>query len=142
MNVKEINGKKTRMLEPVFWKAGSLYVRVDEGESHYVYEVVSTPKPSVLPTLDEYDMPKSGDSGNFEVFAKRIVPKISFDKNESYEMVEKYPSNEEWGSYAWTYTQWDNVVRAVRKKFFGQPFYNENDREFIREFMEDISTFN
>lgn len=143
MMIKEINGKKVRLLEPVFWKSGSLFVRVKEGDEFYVYSVtIGGDKPKVLPSIDELRMPKSGDRGNYEIIKKTIRPKHPLDKNESYEAVEHYPTCEEWGKLALSYTQWDNVERCIRKKFYGQPFYNEQDREFIREMMNDMTLYN
>ena len=142
MTVKNINGVPTRMLEEVFWRNGSLFVRVAEGDDYFVYEVTSCPRPKVMPKLSDCVMPKAGDTGNFEIITKRIVPKSSLDKNTEYEQIEKYPSNEEWGSFAWTYTQWDNVARAVRKKFHGKPFYDEKDREKIMAYLNDMSLYN
>lgn len=142
MSIKEINGVPTRMLDEVFWKNGSLFVRVGEGEKYFVYEVASCPKPDVLPSIDKIPMPKKGDTGNFELIVKRIVPKSTLDTHEEYEQIEKYPSNEEWGQFAWTYTEWNNIERAIRKKFFGQPFYDEKDREEISKHLNQMSMYN
>ena len=142
MEIKEIEGKKVRMLEPVFWKNGSLFSKVAEGEEYYVYEVVSCPRPKVIPTIDRILKPKSGDTGNFELFCKRIANKHPLDKCEEYEMIDAYPSTSQWGSLAWTYTQWDNVKRAIRKKFFGEPFYNQEDEEQTKKLLCSMETYN
>ena len=142
MKIENVNGIPTRMLEDVFWRNGSLFVRVAEGEEYFVYEVSSCPRPKVMPKLSDCIMPKAGDTGNYEIIAKRILPKSNLDSNPAYEQIEKYPSNEEWGSFAWTYTKWDNVVRAIRNKFYGKPFYDENDKEVIKELLSSMELYN
>ena len=142
MRIEEIDGKSVRMLEKVFYKNGALFTRVEEGERYYVYRVSFCPKPEKLPSEDEIIKPDEGDFGNYELIVKRITPKHHLDENEGYDFIEAYPSTSQWGTYAWTYTRWSNIKRAIKNKFLGEPFYNEEDADFVKSLIGDMTTYN
>ena len=111
MKIEMINGNPTRMLDEWVKTNGTKYKKIEEGDNYYVYS----------------EGGGLGETGNFEIILKVYKKKSDFDKHTEYTHIEHYPATSEWGKYAWSYTRYENVKRFIRKKFFGETFYNDED---------------
>ena len=100
LEIEQIGGHPTRMLGSVVrMPQERTFIRIMEGSDFYVYSEGGV----------------TAEYGNFEIILKRYAPKHPLDKNEAYTNIEVYPSSEEWGRTAWTFTQRKFLEKFIKK---------------------------
>ena len=96
---------KIKNLETEFVAGKKTYRQIEETEEYYVYEVVDEDAPTY-----------------YEIFCKRIKPISGFRLNspiyKDYTHFVAYPSDEEFGAWAWCCSNKARVEMIKRIKFF------------------------
>lgn len=96
---------KIKEIEKTFEKGKRVYRQIEATEEYYVYEVVDEDAPTY-----------------YEIFSKRIKPVkgvlLNSDKYKDYTHFVAYPSDEEFGAWAWCCSNKERVEMIKRIKFF------------------------
>ncbi|MEM9076285.1 MAG: hypothetical protein AAGC43_04560 [Bacteroidota bacterium] len=89
--------KEVKLLQKVFTKGDKIYKQVDSKETAYIYQVED----------------KETNQSYFEVFTRKTQQAYDFEAKEPLDhLVERYPHNEAFGYWAWTYSRGEDVGKA------------------------------
>lgn len=116
MRIEEINGNKTRVLENEFSKGERKFIKVRQFSLEH-------------PAFNLYKVYFHADTDMeyhvLELFRVKYGKKSSLDKNQNYTHIEKYPSDSDFGVWAWCLTSEQAAEKKVAE--LGKPQKTKND---------------